>query len=129
MLSHTGAPSTSLSKAVTGAIHLSLACENKEGMESEVQIHAMDLFPTLSEIIEAKLPQDRVFDGESLLPLFEDKPLARNTHQPFFYYNCENLQAVRKGPWKLHLPRKRSSSRFGTKTRCLWARRKPFYMT
>ena len=37
----------------------------KEGMESEVQIHAMDLFPTLSEIIEAKLPQDRVFDGKA----------------------------------------------------------------
>jgi len=97
----------------------------KEGMESEVQIHAMDLFPTLSEIIEAKLPQDRVFDGESLLPLFEDKHLTRNTHQPFFYYNCENLQAVRKGPWKLHLPRKQEQLPFWDKNKVFVGKMKP----
>ena len=96
----------------------------KEGMESEVQIHAMDLFPTLSEIIEAKLPQDRVFDGESLLPLFEDKHLTRNTHQPFFYYNCENLQAVRKGPWKLHLPRKQEQLPFWDKNKVFVGKKK-----
>jgi len=66
----------------------------------------MDLFPTLSEIIAADLPTDRVYDGESLLPLFAGKPLKRTASDPFYFYNCENLQAVRSGDWKLHLPRK-----------------------
>ncbi len=97
----------------------------KERMESEERIHAMDLFPTLSEIIGAKLPQDRIFDGESLLPLFEDKPLTRKAHQPFFYYNCENLQAVRKGPWKLHLPRNQQQLPFWDKNKVFLNKAQP----
>jgi arylsulfatase A-like enzyme len=65
----------------------------------------MDVFPTLSEIIEVPMPQDRTYDGVSLMPLLVGKPLARQRGQPFFYYNCENLQAVRMSDWKLHLPR------------------------
>ena len=94
-------------------------------MESEVRIHAMDLFPTLSQIIGAKLPQDRIFDGESLLPLFEDKTLTRKAHQPFFYYNCENLQAVRKGPWKLHLPRNQQQLPFWDKNKVFLNKAQP----
>jgi len=78
----------------------------KEGSVSSDSVNAMDLFPTLSEIISAELPVDRIYDGESLLPLFDGKPLKRTASEPFFYYNCENLQAVRRGDWKLHLPRK-----------------------
>ena len=65
----------------------------------------MDLFPTLSEIIAAPLPKDRVFDGVSLTPLFQGEELTRPANEPFYYYNCENLQAIRLGDWKLHLPR------------------------
>ena len=65
----------------------------------------MDLFPTLSEIIETKLPSNRQFDGESLLSLINGGYLNRSADAPFYYYNCENLQAVRMGEWKLHLPR------------------------
>jgi arylsulfatase A-like enzyme len=78
----------------------------KEASVSSVSVNAMDLFPTLSEIIAADLPTDRVYDGESLLPLFAGKPLKRTASDPFYFYNCENLQAVRSGDWKLHLPRK-----------------------
>lgn len=77
----------------------------KSGSISNEKIHAMDLFPTLSEIIEVDLPSDRAFDGESLLPLINGGALSRSANQPFCYYNCENLQAVRMGNWKLHLPR------------------------
>jgi len=75
------------------------------GAVSEEKIHAMDLFPTLSEIIGAELPSNRIFDGESLVPLLNGESLSRSANEPFFYYNCENLQAVRMGDWKLHLPR------------------------
>lgn len=77
----------------------------KEGTVTDVPAHAMDLFPTLSDMMGAPLPRDRVFDGESLLPLFSGKPLTRKADAPFYYYNCENLQAIRRGHWKLHLPR------------------------
>jgi len=73
--------------------------------EMEVPVIAMDLFPTLSELIGVPMPTDRVFDGVSLMPLFEGKEIARSSDEPFYYYNCENLQCVRVGDWKLHLPR------------------------
>jgi hypothetical protein len=31
--------------------------------------------------------------------------IKRTANEPFYYYNCENLQAVRRGDWKLHLTR------------------------
>ncbi|TWT84723.1 Arylsulfatase [Planctomycetes bacterium CA13] len=77
----------------------------KQGRVLDVPINAMDVFPTLSEIIEVPMPQDRTYDGVSLMPLLVGEPLARQRAQPFFYYNCENLQAVRMSDWKLHLPR------------------------
>ena len=73
--------------------------------ESKVPVDAMDLFPTLSELIGAPLPTDRKFDGVSLTPLLKGGEIARAKDQPFYYYNCENLQAVRVGDWKLFLPR------------------------
>ena len=82
------------------------------GRVSGVPVHAMDLFPTVSGIIGAAMPPDRIYDGESLLPLFEGKPLARRADQPFYFYNGENLQAVRHGDWKLHLPRSREQLPF-----------------
>lgn len=88
-----------------------------EGQVLDVNINAMDLFPTLSQIIGAPLPTDRVFDGESLLPLIEGKDWRRDPEVPFFYYNCENLQAVRMGDWKLHLPRAREQLPFWDKNK------------
>lgn len=78
----------------------------KIGIDSDVKINAMDLFPTLSQIIGAPMPTDRDYDGESLVPLLDGRKLQRQTTAPFYYYNCENLQALRHGDWKLHLPRK-----------------------
>lgn len=77
----------------------------KKGRVLETKLTAMDLFPTLSEIIGEPLPSDRIYDGVSLLPLLKDKSIARKETEPFYYYNSQNLQAVRKGNWKLHLPR------------------------
>ncbi|WP_390173722.1 sulfatase-like hydrolase/transferase [Novipirellula maiorica] len=71
----------------------------------DVPTNAMDLFPTLSELIGAPMPTDRIYDGVSLTPLLSGESIARPDDKPFYYYNCENLQAVRVGDWKLHLPR------------------------
>ena len=80
--------------------------------ESDVAVNAMDLFPTLTELMGETLPKDRVYDGLSLTPLFTGGDISRSEKEPFFYYNCENLQAVRVGDWKLHLPRKKKQIPF-----------------
>ena len=92
----------------------------KKSSVLNVPINAMDLFPTLSEIIGAPMPKDRVYDGVSLVPLFDGQPLARKSNEPFFYYNCENLQAVRLDDWKLHLPRKKEQLPFWDRNKAFW---------
>ncbi|MFP6906977.1 MAG: sulfatase [Verrucomicrobiota bacterium] len=89
----------------------------KEGAVSTERVHAMDLFPTLSELAGVALPAGRVYDGESLLPLLEGKGLKRSPDEPFYYYNCENLQAVRLGDWKVHLPRREEQLPFWDKAK------------
>ncbi|MEK6234452.1 MAG: hypothetical protein N2C14_07050, partial [Planctomycetales bacterium] len=89
----------------------------KNGIASDEDVNAMDLFPTLSAVINQPLPTDRVHDGVSLLPMFDGKPLARDKDAPFYYYNCENLQAIRVGDWKLHLPRTREQLPFWDKNK------------
>ncbi len=61
----------------------------------------MDIFPTCVKVSGARMPADRAYDGADLSPvLFENSPGREPLH---FYYNAEDLRAVRKGPWKLHL--------------------------
>lgn len=84
---------------------------------SDASTNAMDLFPTLSAAINAALPNDRVYDGENILPLLNGKPLQRSKAQPFYYYNCENLQAIRRDQWKLHLPRSQKQIPFWDKNK------------
>ena len=86
-----------------------------EGSVSKVSANAMDVFPTLSAAIGAPLPKERMYDGVNLLPLIDGIPLTRPAAQPFYYYNCENLQAIRRGRWKLHLPRSKEQLPFWDK--------------
>lgn len=92
---------------------------------SHVPVTAMDLFPTLSQIIDVPLAGDRVYDGESLVPLISGAPLMRTVEQPFYYYNCENLQAVRLGDWKLHLTRTVEQLPFWDKNKAFTKLQKP----
>lgn len=66
---------------------------------------AMDLLPTFAKLSGAELPGDRVIDGKNIWPLLSQGRDALTPHEAFFYYNGLNLQAVRAGKWKLHLPR------------------------
>ena len=78
----------------------------------DTPINATDLFPTLTELIKAPMPTDRLYDGVSLTPLLSGGSIDRAKEKPFYYYNCENLQAVRVGDWKLHLPRSKEQIPF-----------------
>jgi len=74
------------------------------GQVSDELVTAMDFLPTLARLADAELPADRVIDGHDIWPLLAGAPGARSPYQRFFYYRAGQLQAVRSGRWKLHVP-------------------------
>ena len=50
------------------------------------------------------LPSDRKIDGKNIIDIITGKSIEA-PHEFIYYYNAHSLQAVRKGKWKLHLPR------------------------
>lgn len=63
----------------------------------------LDLLPTLARLAGAEIP-DRTIDGLDIRPLIFSTAGARSPHEAFYYYSRDQLQAVRRGPWKLFLP-------------------------
>ncbi|MBN2301582.1 MAG: sulfatase [Lentisphaerae bacterium] len=64
---------------------------------------AIDLFATLAELAGAPLPEHVKLDSISMTDaILEGKPTKRNV---FAYYYGRNLEALRKGDWKLHFCR------------------------
>ncbi|QDU80882.1 Arylsulfatase [Polystyrenella longa] len=63
----------------------------------------IDILPTLTGIVGADLPEEKI-DGLNILPLLLDEPEARTPHEVYYYYWVNELHAVRSGPWKLHFP-------------------------
>ena len=64
----------------------------------------MDLLPTLARLAGGLPDTDRVIDGKDIWPLWSGAPGAKSPHEAFYYYMADQLQAVRCGKWKLHLP-------------------------
>jgi arylsulfatase A len=67
----------------------------------------MDMLPTFTGLAGAAVPQDRIIDGKDIWPLWAGRPGAKSPHKVFYYYMINQLQAVRSGKWKLHLPLKK----------------------
>jgi arylsulfatase len=66
----------------------------------------IDIFPTIARLIGAKLP-DHPIDGKDMWPLISGAPGAKSPQEAyFFYYNANDLLAVRKGDWKLYVPQR-----------------------
>ena len=63
----------------------------------------IDLLPTLAKLAGAKLP-DHTIDGLDIWPLISGQPGAKSPHEALFFYWGRELQGVRNGRWKLHLP-------------------------
>lgn len=64
----------------------------------------MDFLPTFAEMVNYQLPSDIKIDGISMLNLLREGFDEKFDDRPFFYYYRDQLQAVRKGDWKLFLP-------------------------
>ena len=63
----------------------------------------MDFLPTFAAISEAKLSGAKI-DGFDISPLLLGKENATSPYEVFYYYRRRQLQAIRWGDWKWHLP-------------------------
>ena len=64
---------------------------------------AVDILPSFAKLTGAKLPQSKI-DGTDLTELWIGNLDAEPRQDILFYYGRNNLNAVRKGNWKLVLP-------------------------
>ncbi|CAN5818829.1 sulfatase [soil metagenome] len=63
----------------------------------------MDVLPTFAKLADAKVPTDRKIDGVDIWTTLAGAPDATPPRDQFFYFRGFTLEAVRSGPWKLHL--------------------------
>jgi arylsulfatase A-like enzyme len=63
----------------------------------------IDVLPTLAKLAGADLPRHKI-DGLDIWPLISSQPGAKSPHQAYYFYWNNELQAIRSGRWKLHLP-------------------------
>lgn len=73
-----------------------LAGSSTDGVTSH-----MDWLPTFASLAGGSLPERKI-DGMDLSPLLKSAKDAGG-HEVFYYYRGFKLEAVRSGPWKLHL--------------------------
>jgi len=64
----------------------------------------MDILPTFAAFAGTKSPIDRIIDGFDNRSLILGKRGAKSPYKVFYYYNADQLQAVKSGPWKLFVP-------------------------
>jgi arylsulfatase len=76
------------------------------GSICEEPLMTIDILPTLARLVGAELPGHPI-DGVDVWPLIAGQPGAHNPHDAYyFYYNKNELHAVRSGEWKLFFPHK-----------------------
>jgi len=73
------------------------------GQVSDEVATIMDLFPTVHRLVHGESFVDAVIDGHDLMPLLTRR-VTQSAYQAVFFYDRDQLQAVRSGQWKLHLP-------------------------
>lgn len=74
-----------------------------EGLRVSAPAMTIDVFPTMVDLLEApplKLP----IDGHSIWKLMDGSSSEPVQEAYYFYYNRNELHAMRSGNWKLHFP-------------------------
>ena len=70
------------------------------GTSSNLITSTIDLLPTFAAISGGETPNDRIIDGVNIWSILSGKTKI-NIREAFFYYQMDQLQAVRSGDWKL----------------------------
>ncbi len=73
------------------------------GTSTDAITSMMDVLPTLAGLAGAKLPTDRKLDGVDIWPVLAGTANDDPPRTEFLYFRGLKLEAVRSGPWKLHL--------------------------
>lgn len=75
------------------------------GTSTEAMTSMMDILPTFAALGGGKVPQDRKIDGMDISSVLLGKAEreGKGPRDTFFYFKGPVLEAVRSGPWKLHL--------------------------
>jgi len=73
------------------------------GTRTDAITSMMDVLPTVAHLAGAKLPAGRKIDGVDIWPVLAGTAGAKAPRDHFFYFRGFALEAVRSGPWKLHL--------------------------
>jgi arylsulfatase A-like enzyme len=63
----------------------------------------VDILPTIAQIVGFPLPKNEI-DGKSILPLLSGEENAKSPRKFHYYFQINELQAIRQGKWKLHIP-------------------------
>jgi arylsulfatase A-like enzyme len=63
----------------------------------------IDILPTIAALTGASLP-DHTIDGKDIWPLVSGQAGASSPQEAYYFYYGSQLQAIRRGPWKLHFP-------------------------
>jgi len=83
------------------------------GRECDEVSTAIDFMPTLTRLAGTEPPKDRIIDGKNIWPLMAGVPGTESPHEAFYYYQIDQLQCVRSGRWKLHLPMENKKRNWG----------------
>jgi arylsulfatase A len=76
----------------------------QKGHINDVHWMTIDVLPTIAGIVEAPLPALPI-DGHDALAVLTSEPNATPPNDHYLFYYRENeLQAIRSGRWKVHLP-------------------------
>lgn len=81
---------------------------------SHTTITSMDLLPLFCHLAGVAVPSDRTIDGKNITNIILGKS-DKTPHDLISYHNGTNLQAIRQGKWKLHLPRSINDQPFWAK--------------
>jgi arylsulfatase A-like enzyme len=73
------------------------------GKVSEQTITEMDILPTIQTFLKVKGPTFNI-DGKNISDLWFGKEGATSPHEALVFYAGSELQAIRRGNWKLHFP-------------------------
>ncbi len=76
------------------------------GKISDEFVTTLEILPTLASLTKTILPKDILLDGYDISPLILGKTDAhspRKTLYSLYGYKDNRLEAMREGPWKLHL--------------------------
>ena len=73
------------------------------GAKCEVLTTTMDFLPTFCALSGAKGPKAKI-DGHDITKLLKGDESAKSPYEALYYYRRRQLQAIRWGDWKWHLP-------------------------